>query len=259
MSKKVSKKRRWFWDESYLVKAYRLAKDGMSNGHIAQALGVQPKVFAGWVAKKPALQQALEQARQEQVSKGKLQDFVYQRLSPKVKKVWDSLLALRKDGPDARAANSLLDQYGKTTRQKIFLYAVLSGTYTMSEAYKMTGIDKSTVTWWLNSDPDFAQALAEINVCKADFFESALIDLVARRDVAAVIFANKTFNRKRGYGDKTSITIEGTVQHTHRLEDLNLPVEVLTQLKAALAVKQGQLLEDKSQVQDADFTIKEPA
>jgi hypothetical protein len=56
------------------------------------------------------------------------------------------------------------------------------------------------------------ELIDEIQFHKSEFFETALIDCVEARETSAVIFANKTFNRDRGYG--ASVDIRGNIHHT---------------------------------------------
>jgi hypothetical protein len=81
----------------------------------------------------------------------------------------------------------------------------------------------------VETDPEFAELVDEIHLHKKDFFESKLVELVQSGDSSATIFANKTMNRDRGYGDKTTIEHTGTVvveQRVVQIGDLALPVDV---------------------------------
>ena len=53
---------------------------------------------------------------------------------------------------------------------------------------------------------------------------------------SAIIFANRTLNRDRGYSEKLLVEHSGTIQHLLiPLQRLNLPMEVLLQIEEAMA------------------------
>lgn len=64
------------------------------------------------------------------------------------------------------------------------------------------GIERKTFYRWYESDPDFKQAIEDAQEERKDFFENALILRCQAGDTAAIIFANKTQCRDRGYVEK---------------------------------------------------------
>lgn len=69
----------------------------------------------------------------------------------------------------------------------------------MSEAAKLLGCARSTISDRARRFPDLAEALAEVNEEVFDFVESALLKKVREGDTTAIIFACKTKLRSRGY------------------------------------------------------------
>lgn len=77
----------------------------------------------------------------------------------------------------------------------------------------------------------------------SDFYKEGLFNLVKKGDSAATIFANKTFNRERGYGEVTEKRITSTLEvKSLPLEQLNLPVDILrTVLNAVKEYENSQI------------------
>jgi hypothetical protein len=70
--------------------------------------------------------------------------------------------------------------------------------------------------------------------------------------VSATLFANRTLNRDRGYGDKTQIEVSGSLNHNHKnlinFEDLGLPPEVLRVIYEAVKEKKERELNQRGEV-----------
>lgn len=64
------------------------------------------------------------------------------------------------------------------------------------------GIERKTFYRWYESDEAFKQAVEDAQEERKDFFENALILRCQAGDTAAIIFANKTQCRDRGYVEK---------------------------------------------------------
>src|SRR5690606_5307349 len=58
-------------------------------------------------------------------------------------------------------------------------------------------------------DPEFAEAVNEINEVSLDFVESTLFKLIAKGNVAATIFFLKTRAKRRGYTERNEIEHTG--------------------------------------------------
>ena len=76
----------------------------------------------------------------------------------------------------------------------------------IAHAAQQVGINRTTHYTWLDSDPEYKAAVAELKEYKKDFIESKLIKLINEGDTAATIFAAKTQLKDRGYIERTELT-----------------------------------------------------
>lgn len=248
----------------YYVRAYRLAKDGMSNTAIAKNLGVDVSVFAKWLAKKPALAKAVEEGRAESGKDGyrDFRKFAYGRMTPQARKLWDRLEEVEKldEGKSRRERHDafceLVATQGMRLRQQLFLHSLVSSNFQVTMACRRVGIAVTEVREWMTEDRPFAELVGGINACKKDFFESSLINLVRNGDTAATIFANKTINRDRGYGEKVQVDIRGEIDHKVSVEGLKLSVEAQRELLDAIRKRREQI-EYKGEVIEGELEEKE--
>jgi hypothetical protein len=250
---------------THYVDAYRLAGDGLDNAKIADALGIRRNDFQRQVKKDKALRQALEKARKPKTGDGMnlFRDFIYDRLPRRAQKCWDALESVEKikDEPGKRkarnAAFALIDQGPTRVRQHLFLHALVACNFMTTLACRKVGISPGEVEDWKDGDPGFAKLVTAIHQHKKDFCESALMDLVKERNASAVIFANKTLNRDRGYdAGKVTIQHEGQVAHTHDINVDDLPLDVQRGLLAVMVASKSNQLEDNRNVVDVEFVAK---
>lgn len=228
MSRKIAK-----WDDGYYVKAYRAARGGVSDGGIAGLLGVSPPTLAAWREDKPALDEAIRQARDERHDV--FRDYVWERLGPEEQATWDEINRVA-DEPNATARmDAMFAEKGKAMRQSLFVYAWVRNGFNMAKAARAVGVTSRQVRVWQEDDLDFADLIREIDVQKKHFFQDALMQLVAEGDTSAVLFANRTYNRD-WYGERHEVSIEKRVEQTVvHIDALNLPLETRRQLLAAMA------------------------
>ena len=74
-------------------------------------------------------------------------------------------------------------------------------------ACKAVGIHRSTFYDWYNSDPEFKEAVDDIDNIALDFAESKLHRKIDKGDTSAIIFYLKTRGKKRGYVEKQEMDI----------------------------------------------------
>lgn len=229
------------WKDEFLVRVYKLARSGLRDKPLARCLGVGGKTFASWVASKPALADALEQGRddggRQRLGGSSYQGFkrfAYDNLPPDARKLWNQLDRVYRLAPgrtrEARRAamRAVLESQGKRMRQSLFLQALVASNFVMSIACRTVDLTPHAVRQWARKDRAFAELVAGIHQSKAAFFESALLGLVARHDSAATIWANKTYNRARGYGSQDQEAGESTSSgRRYGMDELDLPPEVL--------------------------------
>lgn len=262
------------WTDSMLVKAFKLAGDGLDDGQIARALGTDAERFKKWKMQKPALREALAEAR-EKSHKGdgqrELLEMARGRMPKKARELWERLESLEvwlrplgpgKDRPyrsrgdidkERRALADAIDGGGKRLRQYLYLQALMASNFMHGVACRRVGIDPKEPKEWIAAEPAFAQVMRSIHEAKKDFLESALLDLVKAGDSAAIIFANRTINRDRGYAEKRELEsfVNVKQEHTIKLEDLPLEAK-RAMLEAIRAKREAPMLEDRT-VQDAEI------
>lgn len=220
------------WNDSFFVLAYEFARQGGSDNAIATGLGVDRNVLAAWKKKRPALREAIERGRniRQANNAASFPQFIAGRLPLELKPLWNRIhKADRKRNAITRIEAILADQ-GKQSRQRIFLHALYCNSFSITRACQLSGISRKMFNEWALNDPQFHYLFEEMEETKRDFFETALVHSVARGDTPAVIFANKTYNAKRGYGDKLQVDVSGDIRMEHDLvdiEQLELPLEVL--------------------------------
>ncbi len=95
------------------------------------------------------------------------------------------------------------------------------------------------------------EVVKQTHEAKKDLFESALVGLVKQGEPSAVVFANKTLNRDRGYNDKVEVT--HVLGEQHSVEDLQLSLEQRKEILAAIRDAQTKKLPDNTHVLEAEF------
>lgn len=212
----------------YIFQAYDLAKSGASEKRIAETIGVTRQTFRKWRMRYKVLDKAIKYASRSSGSGGTttFTEYVYGLLPPYLQVLWRQINNLGKR-PDQTQIEALLYDQGKRARQHLFIHALVNSSFNVSEACRKVGVTWTAVNKWEKYDPDFRDLMKEIHLHKKNFFESALVRLIAQGDSAATIFANKTVNRDRGYSDK--VQVEHTHTHTHTMvaiDTLDLPLDV---------------------------------
>jgi hypothetical protein len=91
-------------------------------------------------------------------------------------------------------------------RKQAMLEALTLSFGVIAHAAKQVGIDRTTHYTWLDDDPGYKAAVADLKEYKKDFIESKLIKLINDGDTAATIFAAKTQLKDRGYVERSEIT-----------------------------------------------------
>ena len=177
-------------------------------------------------------------------------DYVYGNLPPHIQKYWDELEGF--DPSDHRGMDKFIADRGEGFRKAIFIHA-MTDTWDTNQAMRRAGVSRSVINKWRKEDDNFREILKDLVFYKGNHFEKALVDKVAEGDTSAIIFANKTQNRDRGYADVSKI------EHTHEVstESLDLtklglePAILTTIVKAIADKKRNDRLEDELKTLDA--------
>jgi hypothetical protein len=99
------------------------------------------------------------------------------------------------------------------------------------------GISRGYMEKW-KEDPEFLQMLEEIQFHKKNFYERALIGLVAENHAGAILFVNKTYNADRGYSERLDLNVNAqTGRVDWSIDDLDLDLETQKKLLAAIERK----------------------
>lgn len=232
------------FDAKFYVRAYEYAKAGESDAAIGKLLGVSAQTIKTWKAAKPAFKEAITRGRKQSSSDGMSQfkDYVYKRLPAELQELWSYLEdADHDDSSQIERMEAMLNDAGIRARQHLFINALISSNFNKGKALRFVNTSYRTLKQWITNDPQFGELLDAVHEAKKDAFESALCLAVKRGETAAVIFANETLNRDRGYGRK--VQVQGEIEHkhqhdhTHKLvswQDLNLPVDIQREILKAL-------------------------
>ena len=239
------RKKRVEWNDRFYLETYLLRRDGTKSVHnVASALGVSEPAFAKWLRDKPALREAWERAAEDGTGRGcagSLKEFIYNRMDPKLKRVWDQII--EEGGVDGGPrVEAILAGKPTRVRQHLFIHALTCTSYNVSRAASMVNISMAGVKKWYETDPVFADLIEEIEEHKINFFEGRFIDLVVKGEPSAVIHAIKTKGRGRGYGEQKQVAVQVNgqidVNHTHvDITQLDLPVDVLRVVLDAMRAK----------------------
>lgn len=240
-----------------LVDIYRYARMGMSDQDICRSMEIGHNVLTEWKKRKPDVVKALELGRQAQKESESWVTFIYGRMRPELRELWDQIRGLTKSRSAGVEIETLLADRGEKIRQELYLHALVFCNYNPSKAMACVNVDKKTVTHWKESNPNFAELIEEMQWHKGNFFEEALHKLVQSGDRAAVLFGNRTINRDRGYGNKVEVSHGGQVDIHHDVMDL---AELFPYLEQAVVDKLMTAMRQREEsLQKERFMAAQPA
>jgi hypothetical protein len=233
------------WKDVFIIHVYELAKSGLTETAMSRVLNISTPTFRLWEKKKKLFRMAVQMGRKEYRGQGKLavtlQDYIYRRLDPSLRKKWDYINRLSKEKKAQKKLEAFLENQGKTVRQHLCLYAYTVSNFNIAYALRKVNISRSTFDLWRKSDPEFGQIVKEIDEYKKDFFESHLIKMVAGGDPSATIFVNKTHNQDRYPDPKKQVDLNVSGHITTNalpIGQLKLPLKTRKEiLKAIQAYK----------------------
>lgn len=252
-----TKKREKLTDEEKFI-VYDMAKDGAKSNAIFNSFTFN-NVNTNKI--KLEIKKIVKNVAEKKLNiinnKDSLKNYIYGVLPEECRELWDKLEAINSNSIGHVASpemiEAILQGKGKLIKQQLFLQAMISTCYNLTQACKMLNITTNQVKIWAK-DEDFRRLLAEVQYHKKNFFESSLIRLVASGDSAATIFVNKTLNRDRGYAEK--INIDHKHEHTHvTVDDLQLPLEVRKTILKAMQEKQKMIPAGNNDIEDAEIII----
>lgn len=223
---KTRRKTRSAYSETVLLDIYDAARAGLDDISIALHVGINPESLKRWKEKHPAVLEALQRARKP---KETLRDYLYQKLPEDLQDLWDDIAEVETMRNGVARVEALLEDRGNKVRQHLFLHALAVGNYNETKACRKVNINRDTLNRWKNEDPDFTRLVSEMQIAKGDFFEEGLAQKVDEGDVSCILFANRTYNRNRGYTEGREININGHLTVDHQvtyLEPEGMPLEL---------------------------------
>lgn len=98
-----------------------------------------------------------------------------------------------------------MDKIGQS--KKAMLQALEKSLGIVTQACKIAGISRSNYYNWLSDDPEFAQAVKDIENVVLDFAESQLHKQINEGNTSATIFFLKTKGKGRGYIERQQLEV----------------------------------------------------
>lgn len=163
-------------------------------------------------------------------------EYVFKHLSPEARDTWKELQFWAEHQDGQLHIEKIMSGRAKKIRQELFIHALVSTHFDISNALRMTGLSKKVLEQW-RQDFHFGQLFDEVQWHKKNFFEKAMLDLVQERNPYATVWANKTVNADRGYSEK--VRIEHAVDVGFTFEELDLDAD--TRRKVLEAIRRRQL------------------
>lgn len=241
----------WNIDLEFILSFYDCYVRERSLRTAAAGMNMRESQLRILISKHPELQQALEMAEHSR-PKATLKNYVLTTLSKDMRAVWDKLTTLS----TLEEINAIFKNKPIKMRQQLFCHAILHTAYDISKACAMVGVDRMQMEKW-KGDLEFLQMLEEVQFHKKNFFEHALIGLVAEGYPGAVIYANRTINRDRGYDEK--VTIENNVitggQIDWDIADLDLDMVTMKKVLDAIERKKARMENEDLAVAVTSSTI----
>ena len=93
--------------------------------------------------------------------------------------------------------------------KKAMIEALEKSLGVVTSASRIVGIGRTTHYSWIESDPEYKQAVEDISGIALDFAESQLHKQIKEGNTAATIFFLKTQGKKRGYIERQEHIFEG--------------------------------------------------
>ena len=106
-----------------------------------------------------------------------------------------------------------MNQQFKDITKEAFIIAYRENFGNITIACQACGISRTMYQNWMKNDPEFKQALAEIEPeeIMLDWGEHKLMERITKGDTLATMFLLKTKGKRRGYIEKTEVSHEGDV------------------------------------------------
>lgn len=230
------------WRDDQAFRLYELFKAGHGTAAVAHLMGVRAETVNAWVDKLPLAKAAKAAALAARDAESEtFADYVHSRLPADLVPVWKEIESAGMSENPVERIEAALAGKGKRGRQWMFLHALVTSNFNVTEASRKTNIDRRTFQLWMKNDDGFARIIDQIYESKKDLVEGKLFQLIEQGDTSAVLFASRTLNKDRGYGDSKTIKVDQTTTHRHLIDidELDLTLEVRRAILEALRKKQA--------------------
>lgn len=219
------KRRKHFWDERYILEAYKLALSGIGKYAVGKALGIPKGVWEHWLKIHPALYEAVRTASQSAIGERSSDlntdgeryiDYVYRRVPHHLKPLWDKIVKINggiddgfnekpiKEQPNAaeKIERLFTGRGDKRARQCLFLHAYIVTHFNANAACRMLNLNRKILDQW-DTEPGFHELREKyIKETMKDFADSAYWRHVAAGTESIVKHVQETLNADRGYARK---------------------------------------------------------
>lgn len=162
--------------------------------------------------------------------------YVFKQLSPEAQETWDKIRFWANHKNATEMIDKILSPRNTKIRQEVFIHALVCTNFDLTQACRLSGVSRNKLKHWKSSDLEFNALVEEVQWHKKNFFEKAMLDLVAERHPLATIWVNKTVNADRGYSEK--IRVEHSVNPDgFNFEDLDLDLDTKRKILDAIRRK----------------------
>ena len=229
------------FSEDLVFRVYELAKNGNKLNDIAQICGISPPTLIKWKKQYPVLKKALIKGRKLWESGNgtiSFMDYVHDKLPRDVRKTWNKICILEEKGSSLERVRAFIESKPETMQKYLFVHAMVSSNFHKAKACRKIGLSHAKLLRW-SKDGDFVTLMEFLRELRGDYFEDHLTTLIEDGDARAIIFANKTFNKKRGYGTTVDINVDSNINHSHTIsiEDVGMSLEERKKLLDTIRTK----------------------
>jgi hypothetical protein len=88
------------------------------------------------------------------------------------------------------------------SKKRALVEALKANLGNVLKSCEVAGVSKSSYYNWMKEDPEFAEAVEEVDNVQFDFVQSKLFEQVEEGNTACIIFYLKTKGKKKGYSEK---------------------------------------------------------
>jgi hypothetical protein len=218
-------------------------------GKVAAALHAKNTgTVLNWMERHEELQLAKRLADSRRGTRETFTGYIFKHLSREARTVWEEI-QFWDEASSYDKIEAVLTGQTKRIRQELFIHALVSTNFDISEALRMVAMSRTTFNHWRDNDLEFRQLVEEIQWHKKNFFEHALMDLVEQRHPSAVLFVNRTINADRGYSEKLEVQHSGSIAAGEfNIEELDLDLDTRRKILEAMRRK-------KQAVQDVQAVV----